>query len=322
MLQCLVLFAVASSGTVEIAASVDGNAASDRPVYARKGQDVRLYAVVRTAKKIYSDAPSLVINGKKVTPEPLPQNAKVTWKRIEPTTTNMSNTSSGAFRFELIDYKTTTIDSSAHWITPDVRPTLTTDHGDGVGTMRYQVIVDDVASAGIDARRGRGAGGLTDNVMRVSIRRDDTFLGFLTEMYGQPYIWASAGTTDKSHQSEHLEGSDCADLMVYAARRAGKKVSYTWTGGLPQVTKLLGAGLRDEKGVYRDKAGKPVPFTKPGDLILFTRHVGALAVDKGTIGVLDDQDIIIHTLFDSPKEQAIADTGYADTPAEVRRWRP
>jgi cell wall-associated NlpC family hydrolase len=263
-----------------------------------------------------------VIGGKKVTPTPLPQNAKVTWTRIEPTTANMSNTSSGEFRFELIDYKTTAIDSTAHWITADVRPTLTTDHGDGVGTMRYQVTVDGVASPGIAARRGRGAGGLADSVMRVSIRRDDTFLGFLTEMYGQPYIWASAGTSDKSHQSEHLEGSDCADLMVYAARRAGKKVSYTWTGGLPQVTKLLGAGLRDEKGVYRSGDGKPVPFTKPGDLVLFTRHVGALAEDKGTIGVLDDEDIIIHTLFDSPKEQAIKDTGYANTPAEVRRWRP
>lgn len=322
MLHCLVLFAIASSGTVEIAASVDGNAATDRPIYARKGQDVRLYAVVRTQNKILSDAPSLVLGGKKVKPEPLPHDARLTWKRIEPTTANMSNTSSGEFRFESIDYKTTTIDSTAHWITADVRPTLTTDHGDGVGTMRYQVIVDDVASPGIDARRGRGAGGLTDSVMRVSIRRDDTFLGFLTEMYGQPYIWASAGTSDKSHQSEHLEGSDCADLMVYGARRAGKHVSYTWTGGLPKITKLLGAGHRDEKGVYRDNAGKPVPFTKPGDLILFTRHVGALAEDKGTIGVLDDQDIIIHTLFDSPKEQAIADTGYADTPVEVRRFRP
>lgn len=321
MLVCLVLFAIASTQTVEVAASVDGNSAIDKPIYARKGQDVRLYAVVRTGTKIYSDAPSLIIGGKKVTPQPLPKDAKVTWQRIEPATANMSNTASGEFRFELIEYKTTAIESTAHWITADVRPTLTVDHGDGVGTMRYQVTVDGVASAGIDARRGRGAGGLSDQVMRVTVRRDDTFLGFLSEMYGQPYIWASAGTSDKSHQSEHLEGSDCADLMVYAARRAGKHVSYTWTGGLPKVTKLLGAGLRDEKGVYRDKAGKPVPFTKPGDLVLFTRHVGALAEDKGTIGVLDDEDIIIHTLFDSPKEQAIKDTGYADTPAEVRRWR-
>ena len=30
---------------------------------------------------------------------------------------------------------------------------------------------------------------------------------------------------------------------------------------------------------------------------------------------------IVHTLFDSPKEQAIADTGYAHYPVEVRRFR-
>jgi hypothetical protein len=28
---------------------------------------------------------------------------------------------------------------------------------------------------------------------------------------------------------------------------------------------------------------------------------------------------MMHTLFDSPKEQAIADTGYADDPVELRR---
>jgi hypothetical protein len=30
---------------------------------------------------------------------------------------------------------------------------------------------------------------------------------------------------------------------------------------------------------------------------------------------------MMHTLFDSPKEQAIADSGYADNVVEVRRWR-
>jgi hypothetical protein len=140
-------------------------------------------------------------------------------------------------------------------------------------------------------------------------------------MYGQPYIWASAGTSDKTHQSERLEGSDCADLMVYGARRMGKHIAYTWTGGLPAITKRLASGTRGEDGIYRDRAGKPLPYTQEGDLILFPRHVGALTQDKGTKGVLDDQDIILHTLFDSPKEQAIADSGYADTAVEIRRFR-
>ena len=64
-----------------------------------------------------------------------------------------------------------------------------------------------------------------------------------------------------------------------------------------------------------------VPFPAPGDLILFPRHVGALTVDRGTIGVVDVDDLMIHTLFDSPKEQALRDSGYADNPIELLRWK-
>lgn len=314
---------------VHIVASVDGGAASDRPAYARADQTVTLFALIRADGRYYSDAPSPTLNGKRIRALPLASGPaiEVSWSRIEPATANLSNTSSGTFRFEQIEYGMTAIPNTANAssIRADVRPTLTPDHGGGVGTMRYQLAVTQdgrtLATPGIEARRGRGSGGLTDAVMRVTIRRDDSYLGFLTEMYGQPYVWASAGLSDKTHQSERLEGSDCADLMVYGARRMGKRVSYTWTGGLPKVTKLLAAGTRDDQGIYRDKAGNPLPYTQDGDLVLFPRHVGALFADRGTKGVLDDQDLVIHTLFDSPKEQAIADTGYAHYPVEVRRFR-
>jgi len=315
--------------SVTIVASVDGGPATDAPVYAKQGQVVTLYALLRSGTQYFSDAPSVKLgHGRAVKLATLPHGPRISlaWARIEPTRANTSNTQSGAFRFEAIDYRTSGIKgANGASLVADVRPTLTTDHGDGVGTMRYQLTVTQgdrtLTSPGIDARRGRGAGGLTDAVTRVTIRRDDSFLGFLTEMYGQPYVWASAGLTDKNHQSEHLEGSDCADLMVYGARRMGKNVAYTWTGGLPKVTKLLAGGTRSDDGIYRDKKGKPLPYTQDGDLILFTRHVGALAGDKGEAGVLDDKDIVLHTLFDSPKEQAIADTGYAHTPVELRRWK-
>ena len=131
----------------------------------------------------------------------------------------------------------------------------------------------------------------------------------------------TAGVTDATHQSERLEGSDCADFVVYGARRMGKHFAYTWTGGLPEISKLLAAGARDDKGVYRDKHGDALPFTKVGDLVLFPRHVGVLVEDRGAIGVLDDQDIIMHALFDTPKQVPIADSGYADKPLELRRFK-
>jgi hypothetical protein len=316
-----------------VAAAVDDGPASERPAYARADQKVTLYAVivaeVDRKRTFYSDAPALRLGGKPVATKPLaaaPQ-LELHWNKIEPAVATMSNGEQSTFHFEPIDYRATPIEAAGGRgsITADVHPTLTPDHGNGVGTMRYQIVAlqgdRSIASAGPEARRGRGSGGVTDAVLRISIRRDDTYLGYLTEMYGQPYIWASAGITDATHQSELLEGSDCADFVVYGARRQGKRIAYTWTGGLPDVSTLLAAGARGDDGVYRDKNGKPLPFTRVGDMILFTRHVGVLTVDRGELGVLDDKDIIMHSLHDSPKEQPIADTGYADTPVELRRLR-
>jgi cell wall-associated NlpC family hydrolase len=315
--------------SVQLVASVDGGVATDRPAYARKDQTVTLHAVLRAGKTAYSDAREVQLAGTKLTTRPLTEAPTVSlrWLRIEPSAANTSNTQSGSFRFEPIEYQTTAIEAATDLgsIAADVHPTRTPDHGAGLGTMRFQLVVTQgtrtLSTPGIDARRGRGSGGLTDAVLRVSIRRDDSLIGFMTEMMGQPYVWASAGLTDATHQSERLEGSDCADLMVYGARRAGKRIAYTWTGGLPAVSKLLASGTRGEDGIYRDKRGKPLPYPQEGDLILFPRHVGALTQDKGTKGVLDDQDIMLHTLFDSPKEQPIADSGYADTAVEIRRFR-
>jgi hypothetical protein len=239
----------------------------------------------------------------------------------------LSNTESGDFHFEPIAYQATPMPGlSGHvGIDADVHPTLTPDHGNGVGTMRYQIEVRQgdrvIASPGIDARRGKGSGGLSDDVHRISLRRDDSYLGYLTELYGQPYIWASAGQTDRTHQSERLEGSDCADFVVYGRRRMGESVRYTWTGALPEVTVLLAAGDRGTDGIFRDDHGEPMPFTGAGDLILFPRHVGVLTEDRDPIGVLDDGDVMMHSLFDTPKEVLIRDSMYADTRTELRRWK-
>ena len=319
---------------VQVVAAIDDAPATEKPAYARADQQVTLYAVVTAElsgrRTVYTDAPALRLGNKQVVTEPLAKAPllELRWNRIEPAVNDMSNGATPAdFHFHAIDYRAVPIDDAAGKpSTPaDVRPTLTPDHGNGVGTMRYQLVALQgervLTSAGPEARRGRGSGGLSDAVLRVSIRRDDTYLGYLTEMYNQPYIWASGGITDAQHQSEHLEGSDCADFLVYGKRRMGAKYAYTWTGGLPKITKLLAAGTRDAAGIYRDAAGKPLPFTQAGDLVLFPRHVGALAVDRGELGVLDDQDLMMHTLFDSPKEQAIADSGYADKPVELRRFR-
>jgi hypothetical protein len=310
----------------------DSGVPDDKPKRARKGDTVTLFAVAavkKSGKTIYlADEGSISIDGRKVATHPWTDapSLAIAWNRIEPAVASMSNEASGQFAFEPIDYRATSIAKSdgKTQLPADVRPTLTPDHGDGAGTMRFQVVITSgdhaVASAGADARRGRGSGGLTDAVHRISIRRDDSYLGYLTELYGQPYIWASAGSTDATHQSERLEGADCADFVVYGARRMGLRIPYTWTEDLPTYAKTLAKGAPDEKGIYRDAHGDPIAFTGVGDLVLFPRHVGVLVEDRGTKGVLDDQDVIMHALFDTPKEVPIADSGYAGLPISVLRF--
>jgi len=316
-----------------VVSSVDGETSDAAPKRARADQTVTLYAVIvvgdgKTAA-YFTDAPALNVGGKPAVVRPLAEAPAATlrWRKIEPTAQTMSNTESGEFKFETISYQATAMpDASGEGaIAADVHPTLTPDHGNGVGTMRYQIEVAQgdrvIASPGAEARRGKGSGGLTDDVHRISLRRDDTYLGYLTELYGQPYIWASAGKTDRTHQSERLEGCDCADFVVYGRRRMGKDIPYTWTGALPEVTKLLAEGDRAADGVIRDDHGKPLPFTTAGDIILFPRHVGVLTRDVEPIGILDDGDIMMHSLFDTPKEVAIRDSNYADTHIQLRRWK-
>lgn len=325
----------AQSGTItraHIVSRAGDDAIADQTAKrARADEGVELFLAIEVedggARRWHSDAGTIRIGTKKITTRPIAEapGFEVTWRKIEPTQADMSNEASGSFRYETIDYAATPFADGVTTIAADVRPTLTPDHGDGVGTMRYQVTVTQgdraIASPGIEARKKKAAGGLTDAVHRVSLRRDDSYLGYLTEMYGQPYIWASAGPRDAAHQSEHLEGSDCADFVVYGARRMGKKVPYVWTGALPRHAKTLAEGTLRDDGVYVDRSGDPLPFTKVGDLILFPRHVGVLAEDRGTKGVLDSADLMMHTLFDSPKEQPIADSGYAEKPVRLLRWK-
>lgn len=312
----------------------EGDVADDRPKRALAREPVALHAVlaVRDGGRMvyFTDAgPTIVLAGKRHPARPLAgaPRASFRWLKVEPRVETLSNTESGRFRFEAIAYGETAV---AAWrdkptVAADVHPTLTTDRGDGVGTMRFKLVAvtadGTFATAGAEARRGRGSGGLSDAVLRVSLRRDDSYLGFLTELYGQPYIWASAGTSNATHQSERLEGADCADFVIYGRRRMGENRAYTWTGALPQVTRLLSRGRPGPDGVYVDERGAPLPFPRPGDLLLFPRHVGALVADRGRPGVLDRADIMVHAYFASPREQAVGETDYRDEPVEVRRWR-
>jgi len=107
----------------------------------------------------------------------------------------------------------------------------------GLGTMRYKVAVEwaggRIASDGKDAN---DRGGIRPTVFRVSFRRADGLVGFLTSYFNVPNVFGSS-TGRWGHQTDRYQGADCADVIIGAARRAGAKLCYTSAAGLRHLAR-------------------------------------------------------------------------------------
>jgi len=326
-----VLFAAAPASAtplvVKLLSKVDGTKrapdASEKLVVA--GTTVTLFADVRGGPKLV-DPSSPKFPSDCAQLRPTVASCSVRWTRIEAAQQSLSNTDP-SFHWHEIAYEETPLAACDDRFTcpADVRATKLEDHGQ-LGTMAFRVHVTlgdrSGASTGPDQRH---RGGLVPGIARVTIRRDDTYLGHLTELFNTPYIWGSAGT-DAVHQAERRIGSDCADFVTYGVRRLGHTIPYTSTWQLGPYTRQLAAmAPPDADGLYRDAAGKVVTWGKdgarPGDLMLFRGHVGALVRDEAPLGMLSRSDVMIHTSWHEPTEQTLAESGYGDGPASLLRWK-
>ncbi|MFT7625674.1 MAG: cell wall-associated NlpC family hydrolase [Myxococcota bacterium] len=231
-----------------------------------------------------------------------------------------------------IDYVESELEWHSAWQgKADAKPTTTTDYK-GLGTMRY------VARVRYKDPRGRKAevwspgkghrdkAGLKRGIATVRFRRDDTPVGYMTELLNVPYVYGSSSLSggDRNHQAERGVGADCADLVVYGWRRAGKKSQgYTWTGGLKTRSKRRVWVTSLENGRYRDGEGKPIAFGKQvrvGDMLLWDRHVAVLAT-RDPSGYLTPDTEIIHTVIESAALIPLRQIGFGfDTPPfDIRR---
>ncbi|HEX5063296.1 MAG TPA: hypothetical protein VFV99_28160, partial [Kofleriaceae bacterium] len=208
-----------------------------------------------------------------------------------------------------------------------------------LGTLRFKVDVEladgsHVASPGAEAT---DTFGILANVHRVSVRASDDFLGWLGAYLLVPEVFGSAGPGN-NHQTERFVGADCADVMVGAMRRMGKKLAYTNVAGLPAYTTTVGAATElDDHGM----PATPIDGIKPGDLIRIDYggvlrhhtprdwdHVAALWEDrsdpKGPLkgkadGKLDGFDLVIHVGHPRLKIEPLSEQ--APATIDVLRWR-
>ncbi|MEZ4453770.1 MAG: hypothetical protein R3B09_30220 [Nannocystaceae bacterium] len=164
----------------------------------------------------------------------------------------------------------------------------------GRGVMRLSASLQ----VGDEAPRqtpGIGPRGVGDDVLRYTFRGGDDLFGWLTTFFNVPYVFGSAGVGARA-QAERYVGADCADLIVAALRRAGRREQgYTSVAGLIRA-------LRAQSEPIEIRAGAPAPAVdyapRPGDVLAIDYlnaaelprpwdHVVVFAVDRGPGGVAD-----------------------------------
>lgn len=140
------------------------------------------------------------------------------------------------------------------------------------------------------------------------VRRDDSYVGYLTERLGIPFVYLPALTPLGEHQTDAGLGADCVALVIYGQRRLGRRVPYMAPSALKRYTAL----------VAREAAGEqPVAV---GDILHFGFQTAVVSVDRNRMGQLDDEDLVIHTYHTRAEELPFSSLPYAHTPFEVRRW--
>ncbi len=142
-----------------------------------------------------------------------------------------------------------------------------------------------------------------DALVQIVVRRDDTYVGYLTEQLGTPYVSAPARLRGGRHQTDARIGADGATLAVYGRRRLGERVRYVAAGELLEHARPLG-----------DAA------VAVGDVLRFGFQTAVLSVDRPPEGRLDPSDLVIHTYHGVAEEVPLGTLPYRDASLDVLRW--
>ena len=281
---------------------------------------VRLNLVVEAdidgRKTYFSESDDVELNGRRLkTRKPGDLEAAVRWYKVEPAKNSYNNMKSEKFSWDTPSYTENLIWDVNSWtISADAHPTNTEkDVNGGAGTMRYKAeIVHDGKVYASPGKESKNKTGVNDKVHRITFRNGDDFVGWLSAYFNVPYIYGSAGANG-SHQTDRFVGADCADLVIGACRKSGGNLPYTNASGLKNFsdTVVEQSGLETDDGGFYRRGGRKLGYgtdVKTGDLILFGDwHVGVLMEDANANGVLDRDDLMLHTLFNLPNNTPIWD---------------
>lgn len=139
-------------------------------------------------------------------------------------------------------------------------------------------------------------------VVQIVVREDNSYLGYLTELIGLPFVIPPKRIGTHGHQTDLRLGTDCAELAIYGRRRMGYGVPYCGPRRMLE---------------YLERSDE----LKPGTIVHFGYQVSVLYKDRGRIGVLDSDDLLIHAYQDKVAIEAFGNTDMTRKQYKLYTWK-
>lgn len=161
------------------------------------------------------------------------------------------------------------------------------------------------------------------NTVQISLRPDNSYVGYLYELINTPFIMAPRATPGGFNQADERMGTDCAGLAVYGRRRMGEtRVYYLGPRGiLPYLESITDEEYNLTGNVYTTSTGDTASAPERGEILHFRSQVSIFLEDRGIIGILDTDDLLIQSWFDGTHICTVKDNGFTEYPLRLYRWK-
>ncbi len=307
--------------------------------FLREADTLRLYLVLQYENKFIAALDSFYSEDTLFkTTKAFSQPVSISWYQINPKLQeysnlwSRSNTKEGNVHLEPIDYVKKPLPEYAHkeWLDFSQR---TKENSLGTYYVTAEVKLEGKSFDQINtffSETSPLSQKYPFKIVQIVSRKDDTYIGYLTELLNTPFIIGPKVTEDGYHETDMRMGSDCAAFAVYGKRRQGYRVSYSGPRGIYKYLSEIGKGpLRSKKAfakeIYANKDTQSVKVgvggIERGDIVHFGEQVSVFYEDLGIKGFLDKDDLLFQCYKDAPHITSIANSGFYPKPIRIFKWK-
>jgi hypothetical protein len=307
--------------------------------FVRKGDTLRLYLVFQYENEFFAGVDSFYSGGALFkTIKTLSQPLSISWYKIQPKLQEYSNLwtrediKKGHVHLEPIDYKKTPLPGYVN------KKCLDVFYGGGEDDFGTCYVTAEITWEKKTVHQIKTSFSESSplnqkhpfKIVQIVRRKDDTYIGYLAELFNTPFIIAPMVTEGGYHETDMRMGSDCAAFAIYGKRREGYRVPYCGPRGIYKyLTEIEKGALWPKRTrnteIYENKDNQFVKVgvdgIARGDIVHFGEQVSVFYEDLGLKGFLDKDDLLFQCYKDRPYITSIATSGFYQKPLRIFSWK-